>query len=319
MYYYLFKKLYHIFFPKEEKEDSHRHIRRITISDMLELRFAQDSKEEYTRAQLRCEQEVIRVAKIKAHIFSMVDGILQNQVEIAYSAKTLQQNGAANINAPTLVVTAADRIRNVMLYLDQAMKGNLTTQRNILKQQVATLKRAATFAEARALMQSITRIKDKIDMNMSQYPGGPNVCHDTYYQEQMQEKTRHVGLTLLSVTLTTTMETTWEAIVPLLKNIIDVQVPMEAQEEQDTVGNQTAIMERIAMNAVKRHLGDDGRGSNTNKVPQTCFSWKGNGKCGYTGCRFQHEESQKGVGLTEEDKQKRAEAIKNRYPAKRQK
>ena len=103
------------------------------MSDMLELRFAQDSKEEYTRAQLRCEQEVIRVAKIKAHIFSMVDGMLQNQVEIAYSAKTLQQNGAANINAPTLLVTAADRIRNVMIYLDQAMKGNLTTQRNILK------------------------------------------------------------------------------------------------------------------------------------------------------------------------------------------
>ena len=63
------------------------------MSDMLELRFAQDSKEEYTRAQLRCEQEVTRVAKIKAHIFSMVDGILQNQVEIAYSAKIVGYRG----------------------------------------------------------------------------------------------------------------------------------------------------------------------------------------------------------------------------------
>ena len=46
MYYYLFKKLYHTFFVKEEKEDSHRHIRRMAITRKAFEDFEENDKKE---------------------------------------------------------------------------------------------------------------------------------------------------------------------------------------------------------------------------------------------------------------------------------
>ena len=40
------------------------------MGDMMEIRFAQDSKEDYNKAQTRCEQEITKVAKIKSQICS---------------------------------------------------------------------------------------------------------------------------------------------------------------------------------------------------------------------------------------------------------
>lgn len=192
--------------------------------------------------------------------------------------------------------TTTQKLRDVVKYLNESMKGDLSRYRNDIKNGLNQLKTATTNADVRENMARIEDAKNKVAYSVTTY-GGHNPLVDeelirTLIDSISQKSLALHGLKSFVEVITNAPD------VPITWSGLEVAVTKWLDKQQKDGKDETTAMMIDGANKGRQR---DGEGSSTavyaanergpGRGPGSeCFLWKQDGVCRYgKNCKFSHE------------------------------